>query len=258
MRKRANLPVAFAIVWEIPTGFPVVYLVRRLDLNDVPLSSYRLFKVQGGHSFDLVLMDVQMPEMDGIEATSLIRRKENGTGRRIPIIALTAHAMNGDREVCINAGMDGYVSKPLKADELFAEMLKLVGKRLESMEAGSCGEDQGENVFDRELALASVEGDGELLREVVGLFLEEYPKTMTEIRAAIEEGDPHRLNRAAHALKGSVGNFGGRKAFDAALRLEMMGKDNNLGGADLVFSSLAEELACLRKALEDFSRGDSL
>ena len=209
----------------------------------------------GQRPFDLILMDVQMPEMDGIEATACIREKEKDTGRHLPIIALTAHAMREDREACIKAGMDGYVSKPLKANELIGAMDELIRPRPENGKELSLPGDKAAEAFDRERTLASVDGDMDLLREVVGMFLEDYPKTMVEIRDAIHGGDPHRLNRAAHALKGSVGNFGGRNAFDKALRLEMMGKDKELGGAEAVYSSLAEEVELLGKALEELAGG---
>jgi two-component system sensor histidine kinase/response regulator len=198
-------------------------------------------------------MDVQMPEMDGIEATGLIREKEKGTGRHIPIIALTAHAMKGDREFCINAGMDGYVSKPLKAEDLARCMEEVVGFHPETAESSADSDIHKWQVFDGEQTLAGVDGDMELLKEVIGLFLEECPKTMEEIRDAIDGEDPHRLNRAAHALKGSAANFDARAVFDAAFRLEMMGKDEELDGAGAVYSTLVDEVECLKKALQNFS-----
>ncbi|MDD2337896.1 MAG: response regulator [Geobacteraceae bacterium] len=204
---------------------------------------------QGEKPFDLVLMDVQMPEMDGIEATARIRETEKETGGHIPIIALTAHAMKGDREACLKAGMDGYVSKPLKTDELLAAMEQLFGKWPETGEEAPRFESRGKNVFDREQALASVEGDLGLLKEVVNIFLEEYPNTMKEIRDAIDGADSHRLNRAAHSLKGLVGNFGASAAFETALSLEMLGKENDMSGALAAYSSLIEEMERLRKAL---------
>jgi HPt (histidine-containing phosphotransfer) domain-containing protein len=163
--------------------------------------------------------------------------------------------MKEDREACIKAGMDGYVSKPLKADELIGAMEELLRRRPESGEEHFSADDKAAEAFDRERTLANVDGDMELLKEVVSLFLEEYPKTLEEIRDAIDGGDPHRLNRAAHALKGSVGNFGGRNAFDTALRLEMMGKNRELGGAKAVYSFLAEEVERLGKALEALAGG---
>jgi HPt (histidine-containing phosphotransfer) domain-containing protein len=200
-------------------------------------------------------MDVQMPEMDGIEATARIREKEKGTGMHIPIIALTAHAMKGDRDACINAGMDGYVSKPLKANELLAAMEQVVMLHSESTgPAADRSIDKGK-IFDRKQALASVDGDVEFLRVITGIFLEEYPKKMAEIDAAIDLGDATRLNHAAHSLKGSVSHFGAHCAFDLALRLEMMGKEKDLKEAGGVFNSLAKEMERLRTALLDFIVG---
>jgi signal transduction histidine kinase/CheY-like chemotaxis protein/HPt (histidine-containing phosphotransfer) domain-containing protein len=212
----------------------------------------------GERQFDLILMDVQMPEMDGFEATALIREKEKSTGGHIPIIALTAHAMKGDREACLNAGMDGYLSKPLNSEELLMAMAEAMAGRPETVSGAAQTNISKGEVFDREQALASVDWDMELFREVVGLFLEDYPKNMAEIDSAIREGDAFRLNRAAHALKGSVVNFGARNAFDLALRLEMMGKESELTGAGGIFNSLAGEMERLRKALENFAGGDTL
>jgi CheY-like chemotaxis protein/HPt (histidine-containing phosphotransfer) domain-containing protein len=208
---------------------------------------------QGERPYDLVLMDVQMPEMDGFEATALIREKEKGTGMHIPIIALTAHAMKGDREACLNAGMDGYVSKPLKSEELLSAMAEAMAGRPETVSDAAQTNVCKEELFDGEQALASVDGDMELLRDVVGLFMEECPGIMAEMRDAINGGDARRLNRAAHALKGSVGNFGARNAFDVALRLEMMGKNDKLNGAGEEFILLADEMERLTKALEEFT-----
>jgi HPt (histidine-containing phosphotransfer) domain-containing protein len=166
--------------------------------------------------------------------------------------------MKEDREACIKAGMDGYVSKPLKADELIGAMEELNVPRPESGKGLSSTDDKAAEAFDRERILANVDGDMELLKEVVSMFLGEYPKTMEDIRDAIDRGDPHRLNRAAHALKGSVGNFGGRNAFETALRLEIMGKNRELCGAAAVYSALAEEMERLGKALEKFAGGENL
>ena len=126
--------------------------------------------------FDVVLMDVQMPEMDGFEATAAIRRREAGTGRRIPIVAMTAHAMKGDRERCLEAGMDGYVAKPIRADELrlaIDEVLPLPGGA----------------ALSREGVVALFGGDESLFREIAQLFLEDGPGDLRELRKALERGD---------------------------------------------------------------------
>ncbi len=202
--------------------------------------------------FNLILMDVQMPGMDGLEATARIRERERSTGRHIPIIALTAHAMKGDREVCLEAGMDGYVSKPLKSEELFAAIRTLIQER-EAASVTLMEQDRKLNgVFDREQALESVDGDMELFREVVGIFFEEYPAMMAEIKTSISTCAPQRLNRAAHALKGSVSNFGATSAFDFALKLETMGRSGNIADSQELYALLADEMERLREALELF------
>jgi signal transduction histidine kinase/DNA-binding response OmpR family regulator len=206
-------------------------------------------ETQRDSPFDLILMDIQMPEMDGLEATARIREQEETTGEHIPIIALTAHAMKGDREVCLNAGMDGYVTKPLKADELVKTMEEVIRLQPEPREDVSCPED----LFNRERILASLDGDTVLLEKVVGLFLEECPKAMADIRKAIDEGDAQHVNLAAHTLKGSASNFGAPAAVDLALRLERMGRDQDLGGAEEVYVALTEEVEHLRKALKVFA-----
>jgi PAS domain S-box-containing protein len=184
--------------------------------------------------FDLVLMDVQMPEVDGFEATAAIRAREAGTGRHVPIIAMTAHAMKGDRERCLAAGMDGYVAKPVQP----AELLQALGQFAPAAPA-----------LDRAALLARVGGDAQLLREIAGLFLEEYPRQLAEARAAVEGGDAHRLSRAAHALKGSVANFKAEAALAAALRLETLARTADLAGAADAYAALEGELARLRPVL---------
>jgi PAS domain S-box-containing protein len=194
--------------------------------------------------FDLVLMDVQMPEMDGFEATAAIRGREQGGKTHIPIVAMTAHAMKGDRERCLAAGMDAYLAKPLQRRELF--------ELLETLFPGSAqggAEAPAGPVFDRDYVLARVEGDEALLRELVGLFLEQTPRLLAEIRSAIDGRDAKALERAAHALKGSAGNFGAKSACDAALRLEMLGRGGDFGEAGAAYGELNAEMERLQAAL---------
>ncbi len=175
-------------------------------------------------AFDIVLMDVQMPEMDGFAATAEIRRKEAGTGRRIPIIALTAHAMKGDRERCLAAGMDGYVSKPIQPQELFAAIAALVGDDPPARTDDSAAVDPA-------AALSRVGGDRELLKALMEEFFNGYPAQREQLREAIDRDDARTVNRLAHTLAGSVGIFGARAATEAARRLEAMGRSGDLTGA---------------------------
>jgi CheY-like chemotaxis protein len=188
-------------------------------------------------SFDAVLMDLQMPELGGIEATRLIRQGENGHGQRLPIIAMTAHALKGDRERCLEAGMDGYVSKPVQADELFRELERVLYAYAVSNTAKP-EEEPREEEFIRAHAVERLAGDEELLQELFDIFQEECPRMLTEVREAVEAGDGASLRRAAHTLKGAVGNFGTGAAFKAAARLEGMGSSGDLTGASAVYTDL--------------------
>jgi signal transduction histidine kinase/DNA-binding response OmpR family regulator/HPt (histidine-containing phosphotransfer) domain-containing protein len=198
----------------------------------------------GSKPFSLILMDVQMPEMNGFEATARIREKEKLAGGHIPIIALTARAMKGDKEECLQAGMDGYVSKPLKLDELLSAIAKVEPDRM-MVGGGST------DVFDRSLALTGIEGDLDLFSEIVQIFISSSPMMMSQIREAIRRTDAAGLESGAHALKGSVSNFGAQTAVTLAQKLETAGRSRDLGTAVNVFSELEIEIECLSKALEE-------
>jgi signal transduction histidine kinase/DNA-binding response OmpR family regulator len=201
--------------------------------------------------FDLVLMDLQMPEMGGFEAVSLLRRRERAEGRRrMPVLALTAHAMKGDRERCLEAGMDGYVSKPVRAADLFAAIDAVLGCNGSAEACEEAAEPVREApVLDTAELLQSVEGDVELMREIVGVFLEESPRMLSRIRKALEDGDPEALTAGAHALKGAVGNLGASAAMNAAARLEELGRRRDLLSSSEAYTTLQIELDRLQPAL---------
>ena len=205
-------------------------------------------------TFDIVLMDVQMPLMDGFAATAAIRQRENATGRHTPIIALTAHVMKGDRERCLAAGMDAYASKPLRRQELFAAIDGLLpgGKTAPKITAAS--RETSETVWDPTTVLAEVEGDRELLLKLIGRFLDQYPKVLSEIRASVNQRDSAMLERSSHKLKGSVSHFGARNAYEAARRLEEMGRNGDLVGAEEATVVLETEICRLQHDLTEFSR----
>jgi len=206
--------------------------------------------------FDLLLTDVQMPEMDGFELTEMIRSKERKTGEHMPIIAMTAMAITGDKERCLEAGMDGYVSKPINQDELFDVIRRHVflpstekvphqtAKKVED------NENADEGVLDITLAMLSLGGDEELLKELAVIFLENCPKQMEDVKTAIEQGNSKFVEKSSHAVKGSVGVFCAKFAHDAALKLEIMGRENNLTGATEAYSSLKKEIARLELSLK--------
>jgi len=198
--------------------------------------------------FDIILMDIQMPEMDGFEATGAIREKEKTTGEHIPIIAMTAHAMKGDSERCLEAGMDAYVAKPIHAQILFDAIESLLVSGADSEEAEKSARAAFPSI-DKDKVLERVEGDKELLREIVNLFLEDYSKLMSEIREAIAGADSQALERAAHGLKGSVGNFSAKAAYDAAHSLEVIGREGDLSRAGKAYVLLKTEIERLKPEL---------
>jgi HPt (histidine-containing phosphotransfer) domain-containing protein len=198
-------------------------------------------------------MDLQMPEMGGIEATGIIRAAEVGTSRHLPIVALTAHAMKGDREAAIAAGMDAYLAKPVRPNELLAVLDGLMGFVAPEPETAP----KPEPAFDAADVLARVEGDRTLLAELVSIFMAESPTRLAEIRRCVKGGDAKGLERAAHTLRGSVGSLGARAAAKAALALETKGRDGALAGADEELAELEREMSRLESDLAQFSSGQA-
>jgi CheY-like chemotaxis protein len=204
-------------------------------------------------------MDVQMPERDGFEATAILREKEKATGKHLPVIAMTAHALKGDRERCLEAGMDEYVSKPLQAQTLIrmVESMAAAPAFPEATAEPAAEAAADEPAFDRETALEQTQGDPELLQEIAALFLDELPHLTDAIQDALVKQDSNALERAAHKLKGSVGSFGARRAYDAAYRLEVIGREGRLAEADAAWSDLEGDVERLRAALVAFQQEES-
>jgi signal transduction histidine kinase/CheY-like chemotaxis protein len=198
--------------------------------------------------FDLILMDVQMPEMGGYETTARIREQERATGKHIPIIAMTAYAMKGDREQCLAAGMDSYVSKPIQRNELYRIINEFAPVSTLSLDSATTIETQ-RNGFDYAAALAHIGGDQELFNELVQIFLSTSPQMVAEIRVALASGERKRLVQAAHSFKGAASNFGARKLVEAAQQLEEIGREGELRTANMAWATLEEEIEGLSAAL---------
>ncbi|MCG2779270.1 MAG: response regulator [Desulfobacterales bacterium] len=215
-------------------------------------------------SFDLILMDIQMPVMDGFEATARIRANEIELATRnsqpathhIPIVAMTAHAMKGDREKCLAAGMDDYVSKPIKAEKLFAVIEKWVDKsrdkrwKWKKMPTSRNNEPSAKDVFDLSSALETVDGDKGIFVEIAELFLDGLTESIAGIRDGIALNDSKAVEQAAHSLKGSVGNFGARRAYETAYRLEVLGRNGKLAESEDAISELQREFRDLEAAMK--------
>jgi two-component system, sensor histidine kinase and response regulator len=198
--------------------------------------------------FDLILMDVQMPEMSGFEATGFIREKEKVTGKRLPIIAMTASALKGDRERCLAAGMDDYIAKPVQSEDLFAAIERLVEA------PGAAPPDSApvaSAVLRKEAILDRAGGDLNLLRQIIEIFAVDCPRMMANLRKAAEAKNPKALQDAAHALKGAISNFSTVGAFESALRLEVTGHNGDLTGVEDILATLEQDVATLNAALEE-------
>jgi PAS domain S-box-containing protein len=201
--------------------------------------------------FDLILMDVQMPDMNGYEATAGIRALEQGRDTHIPIIALTAHAMKGDREACLKAGMDGYIPKPIKADMLFKEIHRVINKLQSENNTvrqphGTAPEGRNAtafSAFNLRAALATMEGDEQLLREIMEVFLEDYPQQLRLLHEVLAQNDAVEVRRIAHSLKGSAAGFTAELVCRAALALETIAKDGDLAKAPPALVELDARLA---------------
>jgi two-component system sensor histidine kinase/response regulator len=207
----------------------------------------------GKPRFDIVLMDVQMPEMNGLEATAAIRRHEAERGGHIPIIALTAHAMQGDRERCLAAGMDGYLAKPIDVDELISTLESSVTAGQASAPPAQAAEAAGPRaqVFDERAAMSHASGDRRLLSEVIGFFRADYPKSLRRMALAVTRQDAEALRLHAHALKGALATVGSPASRDAAFALEQLGRSGDLTGASDRLAELRTLIASLEKALHD-------
>jgi signal transduction histidine kinase/CheY-like chemotaxis protein/HPt (histidine-containing phosphotransfer) domain-containing protein len=209
------------------------------------------------NEFDLIFMDIQMPEMDGISATRRIRHEERTTQRHIPIIAMTAHAMKGDREVCLEAGMDEYVSKPINSKRIEETMARIVTGWNASEPEDATTERQDNTArkmqhrWDPQQTLEKLGGDESLLLEVMKIFLEEYPKNVAKIRQGIATGDAGMVEKAAHSLKGELGYIGGPELLQRTRNLEEMGSKHNLKQAAEVFALLEVELHILVESVHE-------
>ncbi len=249
---RAKLRILLAEDNAVNQKLAVRILEKRGHSVAVAETGQQVLDLWAKERFDLILMDVQMPEMDGLEATAVIRAREARWGgkSRIAIFAMTANAMKGDRERCFEAGMDGYLAKPIKE------------KQLNDLIEGAipadpvCLDDSHlDQAIDREAILNRVDGDTELLAEIVGVFLEDCPRLLSAIGDAVARQDSKALDRAAHALKGSVSNFCAPAAVEAALKLETMGRQNELNDAAEVWQALQSEMARVESALQLVGKG---
>lgn len=203
---------------------------------------------------DVILMDVQMPVMDGLAATAAIRSNELKTDERLPIIALTAHAMQGDRDKCLAAGMDSYATKPIQVAELFAVIAECVDdlSPMSFVEPDDIGakEISEAPILDRGALATRVGGDSDLIKTMLNMFHEDYPKRVNDLKSALDEGNATHVQRVAHTIKGCAGNLGGMQASAAALEVELLGRSGDLSQGRAAVTKLEESIDELFAALE--------
>jgi CheY-like chemotaxis protein len=204
-------------------------------------------------AFDVVLMDVQMPVMGGLEATAAIRARERTTGAHLRIIAMTAHAMSGDRDRCLAGGMDGYLTKPIDPRMLFAVIEQEPATMHDATDRQKAAPD-GEPAFDETELRERLFGDDALIVDVVRTFLEDCPGRLATIRSAVERRHAEEIRTSAHALKGAAGNMSARGLFEAARVLERIGGEGRLDAAEGAWRVLETEAANVVDALRRYEQ----
>ncbi len=210
--------------------------------------------------FDLILMDIQMPILDGLEATRRIREMENETQTHIPIIAMTAHALVGDRDRCLASGMDDYISKPIRIAQTMAVIARATGiaTGITTLGPALATDLSQSQLVDWDQAFDTVGGDESLLREIVQVFVDEASLMLDEIQMAVDSRNTKDLRRSAHAVKGALNHLGAMSAAATAQQLEQMADAQQHENAAQLLSGLREQIALVLKDFRDFlARGDS-
>ncbi|MEO1526618.1 MAG: response regulator [Planctomycetota bacterium] len=244
-------------------------LQRRGHLVEVAVNGAIALECLAAREFDVVLMDIQMPVMDGLEATRQIRRREGDGADRIPIFAMTAQAMDGDAERCLEAGMDGYLSKPVDQEKLYRVVencdLIAVEERLRHADSSSRTEANRKEttseppsvphpVFDVDAFHRNTGGSPEVSLQLIEMFQHESVKQLADVKTAVEQRNAEAIQRAAHTLKGSVGIFAAESCFEAAYAIEQSGAAKELDVARDQLSVLSTELQRLRDALVQYAK----
>ncbi len=242
------------------------YILReRGHIVDIASDGKEAVRLSEQSPYDVILMDLQMPELNGLDATAAIRKREDG-GRRIPIVAMTAHAMQSDRDRCLAAGMDGYLCKPVRREDLIETVEKLAAKdyhRKPSDRLPAQGEDPQPAVsnpqsvlpdsaaFDLDAALARLDGNFELFKEMTQIFFSDALGLVPEMRAAAAAGDAATIERKAHRLKGTLLYLGAEAVVEAVARVEFLARSGDLAGAATAIRTVEEEMPRLTAALRD-------
>ncbi len=242
---------------------------REVALGILENLGYRADMAVSGHdaisalvrdNYDLVLMDCQLPDMDGYEVAKLIRRRETGVlNPDIPIVAATAHAMAGDREKCLDAGMNGYVSKPLRPETLLQAITEWIGEApaaIESVAAPVPASVADASAFESEDLIERLMGDRELAKRVIRSFVDDMPRQIALLAEAVSGGEAGEVRLIAHSIKGAAANVCGLEVRDAARTLELTAGTGDMTGVVAALPALSQSFEHLRPIVENFCEED--
>jgi signal transduction histidine kinase/DNA-binding response OmpR family regulator/HPt (histidine-containing phosphotransfer) domain-containing protein len=258
LRPAGDVPLQILVAEDNLTNQTLVRLLLEQEGHEVTVvpNGRAAVTSSAARKYDVILMDVQMPEMDGFEATAAIRQRERDTGAHVPIVAMTAHAMAGDRERCLAEGMDAYLSKPLRPEDLLATIDGLLLGPATSREPRSDRSSQRVETtaigpsIDGAALLADFGGNSALMADVIRVFLSDAPAQMETLRAAVAAGDAGAIAAAAHALKGSVGLFSKGAAYEAARTLEHAARAGELADVRARYTRILDDLSRVTEDLE--------
>ena len=232
----------------------VKHLLSQIDAIAIAVNNgfdaIEIFKKQ---PFDLILMDIQMPEINGFDTTRKLRMIEKGTGTHTPVIALTAYASEDDRNQCINAGMDHYISKPFNKLDLYESIEALIkqSKSFKKFNNKTVKQLEFKSNISKEDLLENMDNNEEILKEIVQVFLKESPEHMKKLEEAVLKADKDALKAQAHFLKGIIGIYNDKPSYEIIIKLENMAKAGDLTQAKELYQQFAEALELLQNSLND-------
>jgi len=259
---RASRPLLILLAEDSPVNQKVAVGILNLMGHEVTIANNGRESVTNAaeRTFDLILMDLQMPEVGGLEATKLIRENEMSSGQHIPIIAMTAAAMKGDKEKCLDAGMDDYLSKPIKSEQLSAMLERFCQTNQQATQGDIPPDSSAETVprpkandldlFDLETFVETYQCPPDTVKKLCEVFLVECQSSLETIREGLENQDVTSLKRAAHKLKGEASTITSKRLAAAALHLEEVTLDTSLDNVPDAIKLLEAEIHAVTEVIE--------